>query len=101
MENSAPAQAASSPEFLFTSGQGTLSATDLGLPITTPACEWPLLEQQIADALAAASAAGQANPCLSVPSRSTRRRPPASMCPVTMSGAIALSRWHRRRRQQR
>ena len=64
MENSAPAQAASSPEFLFTSGQGTLSATDLGQPITTPACEWPLLEQQIADALAAASAAGQANPLL-------------------------------------
>lgn len=64
MENSAPAQAASSPEFLFTSGQGTLSATDLGQPITTPACEWPLLEQQIADALAAASAAGQSNPLL-------------------------------------
>ncbi|HDZ8833724.1 TPA: isochorismate synthase [Aeromonas dhakensis] len=64
MENSAPAQAASSPEFLFTSGQGTLSATDLGQPITTPACEWPLLEQQIASALAAASAAGQSNPLL-------------------------------------
>ncbi|MGS3181104.1 amonabactin biosynthesis isochorismate synthase AmoC [Aeromonas dhakensis] len=64
MENSAPAQAASSPEFLFTSGQGTISATDLGQPITTPACEWPLLEQQIADALAAARAAGQANPLL-------------------------------------
>ncbi|HHQ4650574.1 TPA: isochorismate synthase, partial [Aeromonas hydrophila] len=47
MENSAPAQAASSPEFLFTSGQGTLSANDLGQPITTPACEWLLLEQQI------------------------------------------------------
>lgn len=64
MENSAPAQAASPPEFLFTSGQGTLSATDLGQPITTPACEWPLLEQQIASALAAASAAGQSNPLL-------------------------------------
>ncbi|HDX8400660.1 TPA: isochorismate synthase [Aeromonas dhakensis] len=64
MENSAPAQAASPPDFLFTSGQGTISATDLGLPITTPACEWPLLEQQIADALAAASAAGQSNPLL-------------------------------------
>ena len=64
MENSAPAQAASPPEFLFTSGQGTISATDLGQPITTPACEWPLLEQQIADALAAARAAGQANPLL-------------------------------------
>ncbi|HDX8579858.1 TPA: isochorismate synthase, partial [Aeromonas dhakensis] len=51
MENSAPAQAASPPDFLFTSGQGTISATDLGQPITTPACEWPLLEQQIADAL--------------------------------------------------
>lgn len=64
MENSAPAQVASSPEFLFTSSQGTLSATDLGQPITTPACEWLLLEQQIADALAAAGAAGQANPLL-------------------------------------
>lgn len=53
-----------SPDFLFTSGQGTISATDLGQPITTPACEWPLLEQQIADALAAARAAGQANPLL-------------------------------------
>ncbi|WP_421160347.1 isochorismate synthase [Aeromonas dhakensis] len=64
MENSAPAQAASPPDFLFTSGQGTISATDLGQPITTPACEWPLLEQQIADALAAACAAGQSNPLL-------------------------------------
>ncbi|MGH1408661.1 MAG: isochorismate synthase [Aeromonas sp.] len=64
MENSAPAQVASPPDFLFTSGQGTISATDLGLPITTPACEWPLLEQQIASALAAASAAGQSNPLL-------------------------------------
>ena len=53
-----------SPDFLFTSGQGTINATDLGQPITTPACEWPLLEQQIADALAAARAAGQANPLL-------------------------------------
>nr|WP_205598980.1 isochorismate synthase [Aeromonas rivipollensis] len=64
MENGAPAEAKMSPDFLFTSGQGTISATDLGQPITTPACEWPLLEQQIADALAAASAAGQANPLL-------------------------------------
>ena len=53
MENSAPAQAASPPDFLFTSGQGTISAYDLGQPITTPACEWPLLERQIAQALAA------------------------------------------------
>nr|WP_257621843.1 amonabactin biosynthesis isochorismate synthase AmoC [Aeromonas hydrophila] len=99
MENSAPAQAASSPEFLFTSGQGTLSATDLGQPITTPACEWPLLEQQIADALAAASAAGQANPlligafafdpaeasCLYVPGRYERgaRPVPAAQAPAT------------------
>ncbi len=64
MENSAPAQAASPPDFLFTSGQGTISAYDLGQPITTPACEWPLLERQIARALAAAEAAGQANPLL-------------------------------------
>ncbi|MDF2413282.1 isochorismate synthase [Aeromonas sp. 1HA1] len=64
MENSAPAQAASLPDFLFTSGQGTISAYDLGQPITTPACEWPLLERQIARALAAAEAAGQANPLL-------------------------------------
>lgn len=64
MENSAPAQAASPPDFLFTSGQGTISAYDLGQPITTPACEWPLLERQIAWALAAAEAAGQANPLL-------------------------------------
>ncbi|MFA7258961.1 MAG: isochorismate synthase [Aeromonas bestiarum] len=64
MENSAPAQAASPPDFLFTSGQGTISAFDLGQPITTPACEWPLLERQIARALAAAEAAGQANPLL-------------------------------------
>ncbi|MFM5508987.1 isochorismate synthase MenF [Aeromonas rivipollensis] len=64
MENGAPAEAKMSPDFLFTSGQGTISATDLGQPITTPACEWPLLEQQIADALAAARAAGQANPLL-------------------------------------
>jgi isochorismate synthase len=64
MENSAPAQAASPPDFLFTSGQGTISAYDLGQPITTPACEWPLLERQIARAQAAAEAAGQANPLL-------------------------------------
>ncbi|WP_131730821.1 isochorismate synthase [Aeromonas salmonicida] len=64
MENSAPAQAASPPDFLFTSGQGTISAYDLGQPITTPACEWPLLERQIARALAAAEATGQANPLL-------------------------------------
>ena len=64
MENSAPAQAASPPDFLFTSGQGTISAYDLGQPITTPACEWPLLERQIARALATAEAAGQANPLL-------------------------------------
>ncbi|MDX7923900.1 isochorismate synthase [Aeromonas media] len=64
MENGAPAEAKMSPDFLFTSGQGTISATDLGQPITTPACEWPLLEQQIADALTAARAAGQANPLL-------------------------------------
>ncbi|POG22335.1 isochorismate synthase [Aeromonas bestiarum] len=64
MENSAPAQAASPPDFLFTSGQGTISAYDLGQPITTPASEWPLLERQIARALAAAEAAGQANPLL-------------------------------------
>lgn len=64
MENSAPAQAASPPDFLFTSGQGTISAYDLGQPITTPACEWPLLERQIARALVAAEAAGQANPLL-------------------------------------
>ncbi|WP_421158706.1 amonabactin biosynthesis isochorismate synthase AmoC [Aeromonas dhakensis] len=99
MENSAPAQAASPPEFLFTSGQGTISATDLGQPITTPACEWPLLEQQIADALAAASAAGQSNPlligafafdpaeasCLYVPGRYKRgERPvPVQQAPTT------------------
>jgi isochorismate synthase len=64
MENSAAAQAASPPDFLFTSGQGTISAYDLGQPITTPACEWSLLERQIARALAAAEAAGQANPLL-------------------------------------
>ncbi|MGL6524578.1 isochorismate synthase [Aeromonas hydrophila] len=103
MENSAPAQAASSPEFLFTSGQGTLSATDLGQPITTPACEWPLLEQQIADALAAASAAGQANPlligafafdpaeasCLYVPGRYERgdRTVPLAQVPATAAMA--------------
>ncbi len=99
MENSAPAQAASPPDFLFTSGQGTISATDLGQPITTPACEWPLLEQQIASALAAASAAGQSNPlligafafdpaeasCLYVPGRYERgERPvPAQQAPTT------------------
>lgn len=64
MENSSPAQSASPTDFLFTSSQGTISARDLGQPITTPACEWPLLKQQIADALAAASAAGQSNPLI-------------------------------------
>lgn len=53
-----------SPDFLFTSCQGTISATDLGQPITTPACEWPLLAQQITLALDAARAAGQTNPLL-------------------------------------
>ncbi|MNB96856.1 Isochorismate synthase EntC [compost metagenome] len=75
-----------SPDFLFTSGQGTISATDLGQPITTPACEWPLLAQQITLALDAARVAGQTNPlligafafdpaeasCLYVPSRYKR-----------------------------
>ena len=103
MENSAPAQAASSPEFLFTSSQGTLSATDLGQPITTPACEWPLLEQQIADALAAASAAGQANPlligafafdpaeasCLYVPGRYERGDRPIPPAQVPATAAMA------------
>lgn len=64
MDNGAPAEAETPPDFLFTSGQGTISATDLGLPITTPACEWPLLERQIASALAAARAGGQTNPLL-------------------------------------
>nr|P23300.1 RecName: Full=Putative isochorismate synthase; AltName: Full=Amonabactin; AltName: Full=Isochorismate mutase [Aeromonas hydrophila]AAA21935.1 amonabactin [Aeromonas hydrophila] len=102
MENSAPAQAASSPEFLFTSGQGTLSATDWASLITTPACEWPLLEQQIASALAAARPAGQANPlligclrvrpggssCLYVPAAMSGDRPvPAAQAPVTAAMA--------------
>lgn len=85
-----------SPDFLFTSGQGTISATDLGQPITTPACEWPLLEQQIADALVAARAAGQANPlligafafdpaeasCLYVPGRYERGDRPVPLAPA-------------------
>ena len=64
MDNGAPAEAKISPDFLFTSGQGTISATDLGQPIATPACDWPLLAQQITRALDAARAAGQANPLL-------------------------------------
>ncbi|WP_404838271.1 isochorismate synthase MenF [Aeromonas media] len=96
MENGAPAEAKMSPDFLFTSGQGTISATDLGQPITTPACEWPLLEQQIADALVAARAAGQANPlligafafdpaeasCLYVPGRYERGDRPVPLAPA-------------------
>lgn len=58
MDNGTPAEAKMSPDFLFTSCQGTISATDLGQPITTPACEWPLLAQQITLALDAARAAG-------------------------------------------
>lgn len=64
MENGAPAEAGSPPDFLFTSSQGCIRAYDLGLPISTPACEWSLLERQIVQALAAAQAAGQANPLL-------------------------------------
>ncbi len=64
MENGAPAEADTPPDFLFTSGQGSLGAYDLGQPIVTPAGEWPLLAQQITRALDAARAAGQANPLL-------------------------------------
>ena len=85
-----------SPDFLFTSGQGTISATDLGQPITTPACEWPLLAQQITLALDAARAAGQANPlligafafdpaeasCLYVPGRYKRGDRPVPLAPA-------------------
>ena len=86
MENGAPAEADTPPDFLFTSGQGSLGAYDLGQPIVTPAGDWPLLAQQITRALDAARAAGQANPlligafafdpaeasCLYVPSRYKR-----------------------------
>ncbi|MFM5147443.1 isochorismate synthase [Aeromonas rivipollensis] len=64
MENGAPAEADTPPDFLFTSGQGSLGAYDLGQPIATPAGDWPLLAQQITQALDAARAAGQANPLL-------------------------------------
>ena len=64
MENGAPAEADTPPDFLFTSGQGSLGAYDLGQPIVTPAGDWPLLAQQITRALDAAKAAGQANPLL-------------------------------------
>lgn len=64
MENGAPAEADTPPDFLFTSGQGSLRAYDLGQPIVTPAGDWPLLAQQITRALDAARAAGQANPLL-------------------------------------
>ena len=64
MENGAPAEADTPPDFLFTSGQGSLGAYDLGQPIVTPAGDWPLLAQQITRALDAARAAGQANPLL-------------------------------------
>ena len=64
MENGAPAEADTPPDFLFTSGQGSLGAYDLGQPIATPAGDWPLLAQQITRALDAARAAGQANPLL-------------------------------------
>jgi isochorismate synthase len=63
METRAPVQAAP-PDILFTSSQGEIRAHDLGQPIRTPACEWSRLERQIAQALAAAQAAGQANPLL-------------------------------------
>ena len=46
MDNGTPAEAKMSPDFLFTSCQGTISATDLGNH-HHPACEWPLLAQQI------------------------------------------------------
>lgn len=64
MENGTPAEADTPPDFLFTSGQGSLGAYDLGQPIVTPAGDWPLLAQQITRALDAARAAGQANPLL-------------------------------------
>lgn len=64
MENGAPAEADTPPDFLFTSGQGSLGAYDLGQPIATPAGDWTLLAQQITRALDAARAAGQANPLL-------------------------------------
>ncbi|MGE6266956.1 isochorismate synthase MenF [Aeromonas media] len=64
MENGAPAEADTPPDFLFTSGQGSLRAYDLGQTIATPAGDWPLLAQQITRALDAARAAGQANPLL-------------------------------------
>ncbi|MCE9956459.1 isochorismate synthase [Aeromonas rivipollensis] len=64
MENGAPAEADTPPDFLFTSGQGSLGAYDLGQPIATPAGDWPLLAQQITRALDAARAAGQVNPLL-------------------------------------
>ncbi|MGY4106249.1 isochorismate synthase [Aeromonas encheleia] len=64
MTNAAPVQTGSPPDFLFTSGQGSLRAYDLGQPISTPACEWSLLERQIVQALAVAVDAGQANPLL-------------------------------------
>lgn len=64
MENGAPAEADTPPDFLFTSGLGSLGAYDLGQPIVTPAGDWPLLAQQITRALDAARAAGQANPLL-------------------------------------
>lgn len=99
MEDGAPAEAGSPPDFLFTSGQGCLRAYDLGQPISTPASEWSLLERQIVQALAAAEAAGQANPllvgafafdpaeasCLYVPSRYERgaRVPPQASAPDT------------------
>ncbi|MBV7413130.1 isochorismate synthase [Aeromonas sp. sif2433] len=64
MTNAAPVQTGSPPDFLFTSGQGSLRAYDLGQPISTPACEWSLLERQIVQALAVAVDAGQVNPLL-------------------------------------
>lgn len=64
MTKAAPVQTGSPPDFLFTSGQGSLRAYDLGQPISTPACEWSLLERQIVQALAVAEASGQANPLL-------------------------------------
>lgn len=97
MEDGVPAEAGSPPDFLFTSGQGCLRAYELGQPISTPASEWSLLERQIVQALAAAEAAGQANPllvgafafdpaeasCLYVPGRYERgeRLPPQASTP--------------------
>ena len=97
MEDGAPAEAGSPPDFLFTSSQGCIRAFDLGQPISTPACEWSLLERQIVQALAAAQAAGQQNPlligafafdpaeasCLYVPGRYERgeRNAPATSLP--------------------